>query len=91
MSDIFDLLGALRYQVLTPRVSTWGTCSEPLCLKGARGAAVCQWCLMKKLSELTEEPALVVSYGEALLNARDALHALEEAYDNLIELEKRDE
>jgi hypothetical protein len=42
---------ALRYQTLTPSVTTMGPCSRG-CGRGARGSAVCRTCLAAELDTL---------------------------------------
>lgn len=46
-----DLWQALRYQTLTPRVTTMGPCSRG-CGRSARGSAVCGTCLAVELDTL---------------------------------------
>ena len=45
----YDLICALRYQTMTPRVTTLGNCSRA-CGRSARGCGVCRHCLTADLS-----------------------------------------
>ncbi len=55
--EFLDLVDKLKYQVLTPSVTTWGACqgsnplseidyAHPRCTNGARGAGLCADCIV---------------------------------------------
>ena len=45
-----EIIAALRYQIITPRVTTMGNCARA-CGGWARGSAVCPGCLTASLAE----------------------------------------
>lgn len=65
----------LFYQVLTPRVTTWGKCMRG-CGRGARGSGTCRECLAADLATLT---------GATL--AYRLLRAMEEVQQTQFEIE----
>lgn len=74
-----DLIAAIRYQCLTPSVTTWGPCKGG-CAEGARGGGYCRHCLGAQLAELIE-PAIAARLVLALSEAGAAIHAAEAAAD----------
>ena len=78
-----DLISSLRYQILCPQVSTWGSCRQATCPNSARGAGVCSTCLQADLIQLVGDEEKVVKYVAALVAAANASYALEDLEEEL--------
>lgn len=74
-----ELYEALRYQVLTPPVTTMGPCANG-CGMDARGARECKLCLARQLADKTGS-LLAIQWVSAMQNARYLEAMLEGALD----------
>lgn len=72
-----ELYDALRYQVLTPRVTTMGPCANG-CGNSARAAGICGTCLAKRLDAVLGND-LASAFVTAMNTARRSEAALEDA------------
>ena len=74
-----ELYQALRYQVLTPRVTTMGPCADG-CGQYARGSGTCKHCLAKMLDKALGGRK-ASDWVIAAQEAREAEAFLEDAID----------
>lgn len=74
-----ELYQALRYQVLTPPVTTMGPCARG-CGDFARGSAVCKVCLAREIAGITGD-LLAIQWVSAMQTARSLEARLEDALD----------
>ncbi len=84
MPLIADLLYSLRYQVLSPRITTIGPCATEGCSHLARGSGTCEWCLASKLSGLTGDAETINQLVQCLREAQCRLMEYEEHAETLI-------
>jgi hypothetical protein len=79
------LIDQLRYQIVTPRVTTMGHCANEGCSHTSRGGRECQWCVYAKMRELIGEGnVLAHRLFHSLTEYRDAWWASEEAIEALL-------
>ena len=78
-----DLISSLRYQILCPQVSTWGSCRQATCPNSARGAGICSTCLQADLIQLVGDEEVVVNYVKKLMEARDLSYEIENIQEEL--------
>jgi hypothetical protein len=83
-----DLVSYLRYQILVPPETTMGPCSNSdnptlPCDNIARGSGKCSECVMRELSKVTQNRALVYDLEEALHQAQEASLKIEELSSKL--------
>lgn len=90
MASVSDLIGSLKYQILTPSVTTMGPCSTEGCPEYARGAGRCPLCLCKELDDATGGDHFAVDrLYRALVGAKHAMLEVEQSASAIL-LETRD-
>lgn len=81
----YNILDNLRYQVLTPEVTTMGQCFTEGCTNLARGAAECPDCLLTKLARITNNDYSVSTWYWALRALQEQRLLVDELYAELLE------